>query len=300
MLSIRTFSRIVPRSLSRISNPSQIAPKQVLQQSIWKNIRVPAATFSTSLSRDSKDNNGDNELIRKFESELEVEKSLQSDIVQPTTIKDFMENSPFRVIDEPGKEEVVLTRTYGKEKLLNILALVFKLLNYPNRIQLSFSISDLSMDPEEFSGRGFDDENENENSMNGEDENEQNNGERASDEEDSIPVPVHVVIEKPKMGALVLDLVIRDGTITVETCFYYANSEHAYAKTPDKFHERQTLYAGPSFASLDEGLQQLLERYIDERDINTTLALFVQEYMEMKEQKEYMRWLTSVKEFIKA
>ncbi|RKF82674.1 Mitochondrial acidic protein MAM33 [Golovinomyces cichoracearum] len=284
MLSIRTFSRIVPRSLSRISNPSQISTKQVLQQSIWKNIRVPAATFSTSLTRDSKGNNGDNELIRKFESELEVEKSLQSDIVQPTTIKDFMENSPFRVIDEPGKEEVVLTRTYGKEKL----------------IQLSFSISDLSMDPEEFSGRGFDDENENENSMDGEDENEQNNGERASDEEDSIPVPVHVVIEKPKMGALVLDLVIRNGTITVETCFYYANSEHAYAKTPDKFHERQTLYAGPSFASLDEGLQQLLERYIDERDINTTLALFVQEYMEMKEQKEYMRWLSNVKEFIKA
>lgn len=283
MLSIRTFSRIVPRSLSRISNPSQISTKQVLQQSIWKNIRVPAATFSTSLTRDSKGNNGDNELIRKFESELEVEKSLQSDIVQPTTIKDFMENSPFRVIDEPGKEEVVLTRTYGKEK-----------------IQLSFSISDLSMDPEEFSGRGFDDENENENSMDGEDENEQNNGERASDEEDSIPVPVHVVIEKPKMGALVLDLVIRNGTITVETCFYYANSEHAYAKTPDKFHERQTLYAGPSFASLDEGLQQLLERYIDERDINTTLALFVQEYMEMKEQKEYMRWLSNVKEFIKA
>lgn len=34
----------------------------------------------------------------------------------PTSVKDYVENGPFEVIDTPGQEDVVLTRTFGDEK----------------------------------------------------------------------------------------------------------------------------------------------------------------------------------------
>ena len=37
----------------------------------------------------------------------------------------------------------------------------------------------------------------------------------------------------------------------------------------------------------------MLERYLDERGINTELALWVPEYIDFKEQREYIDWLSS-------
>lgn len=34
----------------------------------------------------------------------------------PPSVKDYLENGPFKVIDTPGQEEVVLIRTFGDEK----------------------------------------------------------------------------------------------------------------------------------------------------------------------------------------
>ena len=34
----------------------------------------------------------------------------------PTSVKDYMENGPFEILDTPGQEEVVLTRSFGDEK----------------------------------------------------------------------------------------------------------------------------------------------------------------------------------------
>jgi complement component 1 Q subcomponent-binding protein len=60
------------------------------------------------------------------------------------------------------------------------------------------------------------------------------------------------------------------------------------------------MYAGPPFGNLDEDLQVLFERYLDERGINTSLALFVPDYIDFKEQKEYLSWLENVKGFVSA
>ena len=46
--------------------------------------------------------------------------------------------------------------------------------------------------------------------------------------------------------------------------------------------------------------RMLLERYLDERGVNTALAIFVPDYIDMKEQKEYVRWLENVKGFVEA
>ncbi|POS86805.1 hypothetical protein EPUL_001505 [Erysiphe pulchra] len=251
--------------------------------SSWKLPRSHIS-FSTSTTKSSKTKgkHGDDELITKLSSELQFENEMKEDISLPTSIKDYLENSPFDIIDEPGKEEVILTRTYGQEK-----------------IQITFSISDINMDPDaDMSDRAFGAEEEEEGEANTE---EQKNPDEGSEEDDiSLPVRLHIVVEKPGKGALVIDSVIQDSMVMIESCLHYENTEHAYAKTSERFHERQDLYAGPVFANLDEELQVLFERYLDERGINTALAIFVPEYINMKEQKEYARWLKNVKEFVEA
>jgi complement component 1 Q subcomponent-binding protein, mitochondrial len=58
------------------------------------------------------------------------------------------------------------------------------------------------------------------------------------------------------------------------------------------------LYTGPPFEQLDEEVQGMLESYLDARGINTYLALFIPDYIDVKEQKEYVAWLERVKGFM--
>ena len=118
--------------------------------------------------------------------------------------------------------------------------------------------------------------------------------------EQSFPARVNVVIEKPGKGALAVECIAQDGMIVIENTYYYANSEHATSKRPEMMAERQDMYVGPPFGNLDEDLQVLMERYLEERGINTPLALFVPDYIDMKEQREYLRWLSNVKDFVEA
>ena len=58
----------------------------------------------------------DQELAAKLDSELQMEKEMRDTDQLPPNVKDFLDNSPFDIVDTPGQEEVVLTRTFGDEK----------------------------------------------------------------------------------------------------------------------------------------------------------------------------------------
>lgn len=199
-----------------------------------------------------------------------------NDGLESTCVKDYLSNGPFDVIDIPGKEEVILKRTYGKEK-----------------IQISFSINDLNLDPE-FNDRAFDDDEGEENS------DEQKNPEDDYEDDTSLPTRLSIVIEKASKGALLIEAVIQDSCVITENVFYCKDIAHAYAKTPDALQQRNELYLGPPFGNLDETVQVQFERYLDERGINSTLAAFIPEYQTAKEQKEYLKWLENVKGFVDA
>ncbi|KAH8595243.1 mitochondrial glycoprotein [Bisporella sp. PMI_857] len=196
----------------------------------------------------------------------------------PASVQEYIQNGPFEIIDTPGEEDVVLTRTYGDEN-----------------IRVTFSIADLNnLDPEaDYQDRAIGDEEELEGEKAEEDA-------EAEDQEPSYPARVNVVIEKAGKGALAVETVAQDGMIVIENVYYYKDASHAHAKTVEKVHERQDLYVGPPFNNLDEDLQVLLERYLEERGVNTALAIFVPDYIEVKEQKEYVRWLSNVKDFVAA
>lgn len=108
----------------------------------------------------------------------------------------------------------------------------------------------------------------------------------------SYPVPINIIIEKEGMdGALAFDVVAEDGDIQILRIYHYLKKEWANAKTAEQNYAHKAMYTGPPYGNLDEDLQRLVEDYLRERGMNTTLAQWVPEYVDFKEQREYMRWL---------
>ena len=113
------------------------------------------------------------------------------------------------------------------------------------------------------------------------------------EDEPSFPARINVMIEKVGKGTLQIETTAQDGEIVIENVYYFKDAELADAKTAELDWKRKDLYEGPPFGNLDEDLQVLLERYLDERGINTALAMWVPEYIDFKEQREYLNWLSS-------
>jgi complement component 1 Q subcomponent-binding protein len=118
MLSIRSIARAAPRTVSRLTASAIRRPTSVsLLQSARKPARTQcAAAFSTSTIRPAKAGEGDDELIAKLDSEIQMEQEMKEESDIPTSVKDYLENGPFEIIDTPGQEEVVLVRQFGDEK----------------------------------------------------------------------------------------------------------------------------------------------------------------------------------------
>lgn len=120
MLSLRTFARSAPRTASRLASST-------LRQSVARSgafsyraatispLRTNVAvSFSTSSARWAAEVDG--ELSAKLESEIQIEEDMKSNEQQPASVKDFLANSPFELIDTPGQEVVKLVRNFGDEK----------------------------------------------------------------------------------------------------------------------------------------------------------------------------------------
>lgn len=118
-------------------------------------------------------------------------------------------------------------------------------------------------------------------------------GQRDPNAEPSFPARLNVMIEKAGKGTLQVEATAQDGEVTIDNVYYFKNAELADAQTAELDWKRRNLYEGPPFGNLDEDLQVLLERYLDERGVNTALAVWVPEYIDFKEQREYLGWLSS-------
>ncbi|KAI1497278.1 suaprga1-like protein [Biscogniauxia marginata] len=294
MLSLRVAARSAPRSLARLSSAairqsSRAARPSSLLKSSWAPLRTSQFTssFSTTPRRQEAGNEVDQELSSKLESELQFEHEIKDKDHVPASVKDFLENSPFELKDTPGTEDVVLTRKFGDET-----------------ITVTFSISDLAnYDPDMF----------NEDAALADEDLESPDGKRlAQDEsedgiedgdvesEPAVPCRLSVVVEKPNKGALHIEALAQDGQIMVENFYYYRDSKLAHGETADAVHAAEDVYPGPPFGTLDDDLQLLMERYLDERGVTQALAVFAPDYMDLKEQREYQAWLKDVKAFIDA
>ncbi|KAI0516915.1 mitochondrial glycoprotein [Xylaria bambusicola] len=291
MMSFRAAVRSAPRSLSRMNSAAirqtRIAQPSSLLRTTRAPLRTPqlAATFSSTPLRQAPANEADRELVSKLESEVKFENELKQNEQLPASIKDFLENSPYEVKDEPGKQDVYLVRKFGDET-----------------ITVSFSIADLA---------NYEQDMYNEDSALTDEELDTPEGKQLADTEAEdgledepsqsvVPCRLNIVVEKPNKGALNIEAVAQDGAILVENFYYYKDPKMAHSSSAEADHGARDAYPGPPFGSLDEDLQLLLERYLEERGISQSMGLFVADYMDTKEQREYQSWLNSVKDFVAA
>ncbi|KAL4980631.1 mitochondrial glycoprotein [Aspergillus desertorum] len=303
MLSLRTLTRTVPRTFSRsiatssrsaILRPVSNLPKtSFIQPSLKQAIRPSQAAFSTC--RAFRQAEGDAELAAKLEDELKHEKSSGLEDLESSVqnIQYVLQNNSWEVKDVPGEQEVVLSKKFENEE-----------------IRLTFTVADLqnlsehedldALDELDYQGHqpvnqggagGF--AQHPEDSVSPADRENQ-------DLEPSFPARVNVTIEKPGKGALLIQTLAQDGLFQIEEVSYFSQPDLAHAATAEKDWARQSMYAGPPFENLDEDLQTYLERYLEERGINAELANMIPDYIQVKEQKEYVRWLENVRNFVAA
>ncbi|KAI1129756.1 mitochondrial glycoprotein [Nemania abortiva] len=289
MMSLQTVARSAPRTLTRLSSTAIRTPKVAQSSSLlrtaWAPLRTPqlAATFSsTSWRQASEKNEVDQELLEKLQSELQFESEVKQG--QPASITDFIKNSSWEIKDEPGKEDVYLTRKFGDETI-TVSFSISDFANYePNMYDEDNALDDEEMDTPE--GKRL----------------AETEAEEGLDEEAEGPIPfrLNIVVEKPGQGALNIEAMAQDGSILVENFYYYKDPKMAHSSSPEAVHGAEDVYPGPMFSSLDEDLQLLMERYLEERGISQAMAIFVPDYMDLKEQREYQSWLENVKNFVAA
>jgi complement component 1 Q subcomponent-binding protein, mitochondrial len=90
-----------------------------------------------------------------------------------------------------------------------------------------------------------------------------------------------------------MEALAENGRVILEDFWFLQDAATLSPKTFELEKKRLDQYAGPNFANLDESLQGLMEEYIADRGINEELATFVVDYVDWKEQKEYLKWLES-------
>lgn len=269
------------------------------------------------------------ELVAKIQSEISMEEDMKEDDDLSANIKEYLENSPFEVRDQlrdvrtfhtnasqiedkAGNQEVILSRTFGDEKI----RITFTTADLNNNVNPEDALEDQAM----YDDADMDVQSGGANTKGAINQGNTKDGnirvapedrvapadreeleddyEGEGEVEQGFPAHASIRIERPGKGALAIEATAQDGDFIIEDLYYFPDAELADPQTAEKDWARRTLYTGPPFNNLDEDLQILLEKYLEERGINTRLALFIPDYIDHKEQKEYIRWLNNVKNFV--
>ncbi|TPX31429.1 hypothetical protein SmJEL517_g05232 [Synchytrium microbalum] len=209
----------------------------------------------------------DKDLSHKLKEELQYEKENEEKALPPF-LKSFQDLGTFKIEDKPGNKEVALTRAFGNEK-----------------ISVIFSTDALAQEDEEMM----------EDSIEGQKE-------EAETEGMSLSIPVTIIIDKKAgstdSGAIEVSATVQDDVFFIDSVSYRRSSSVAHDESAEGDWQRRGGYGGPVFADLDEDLQDLFHKYLEERGFDPTLADFIPNYLEYKEQKEYVAWLSNIGEFV--
>jgi len=221
----------------------------------------------------------DSAFASKLGEELQYEKETASQ-GDPDFVRDFKARGIWNVVDAPGSDEVTLSRSFGNEE-----------------IRLMISIADMETSP------AYED-------MPESPEAEEQSGEKqpARSSEDleppsgvTSPIRCSICITKNGVpGAINVDALCDEGAFLLENISFYNDTTIGTELTAESDWKRRGLYVGPQFEQLDPSVQEEFEAYLVERGIDESLALFIPDYAEWKEQQEYVHWLENLKNFIEA
>ncbi|EJD51129.1 mitochondrial glyco protein [Auricularia subglabra TFB-10046 SS5] len=253
------------RTVSRVRAVSTAAPSRAVAR-LAPRVSTRAFTASTIVRSEG---SSDAALSAKLQEELKYELTNAEGTAPgevPEFLKAFKEQGIWTISEQQGGDEVTLTRKFGNEQ-----------------IKLVFSVSDVDQSPDE----DFPTEEE--------------DGEINEDQPYSYPIRCSITISKAaNPGALVIDALAQDGAFLADSIAYYADASVANSDGAEADWKRRGLYFGPQFEQLDVAVQEEFERFLSERGIDESLALFIPDFAEFKEQKEYVSWLENVHKFIDA
>ncbi|KAI9348150.1 mitochondrial glycoprotein [Obelidium mucronatum] len=201
----------------------------------------------------------DRDLAHKLESEHKFElENAEAEV--PAFIKAFNNAGTFKIEDKVGEKEVTLVRNFGNEK-----------------ISVIFS-TDALADKAEF------DESE------------------SGENEEEFSVNVTVLIEKKTgtvdHGALELLATVQDNSFFIDSVRFSPSSTIMAEQSAEADWQRGGRYGGPVFQDLDEGLQDQFHQFLAERGFDEALAEFIPQYIDFKEQNEYVEWLAKVGQWV--
>lgn len=228
------------------------------------------AFHSTRLNRSAGES--DSELSAKLQQEISYEQEStpipgqeSADAnAEPAFLTDFKNQGVWKIEDHAGSDEIALTRDFGNE-----------------HIRVLFSIGDIDSSEAEMDESDEVDVKEDEDGP-------------------AFPVRCAITISKQNNGALTIDAQAVDGAFNIQNISFYRDDKLATDLTADADWARRGLYIGPQFETLDEGVQAQFESFLEERGLSTDLALFIPNFAEFKEQREYCAWLENVKKFVDA
>ncbi|TPX37317.1 hypothetical protein SeMB42_g06943, partial [Synchytrium endobioticum] len=199
----------------------------------------------------------DKDLAHKLYEELRFEQENAYEPIPPF-LKAFQNLGTFKVLDKPGQNEVSLTRAFGNEK-----------------ITVLFSTDAL----------------EQEDAMDMEESSEGGPKEEAETEGLSLEIPITIVVDKKSVsgqdaGAIEFAATVQDDVFFVDSVSYRFPSTVVHDGSAEGDWQRRGAYSGPVFRDLDEDLQTLFHKFLEERGFDPTLADFIPNYLEYKEQRD--------------
>ncbi|TFK48938.1 mitochondrial glyco protein [Heliocybe sulcata] len=260
--------RQIAASSSRVSARTTVASscRSRLLLTAATRLATPASTRAFSVSaRALGEAASDVALSQKLQEELKYEKETAVE-QEPEFLTTFKSQNIWKIEDASGNDEVTLTRKFGNET-----------------IRLVFSIADIQ------ANEAYDEQEE-------DGETEETEGGLPGP---SYPIRCSFSISKSTgPGALNIDTMCQDGGFIVDNLSFYSDAKVGTELSAEMDWKRRGLYIGPQFDTLDVAVQESFEQFLQERGINENLAFFIPEYAEYKEQKEYIKWLENVKQFI--
>ncbi|KAH8497017.1 hypothetical protein H0E87_019650 [Populus deltoides] len=110
--------------------------------------------------------------------------------------------------------------------------------------------------------------------------------------------------EQPVQSSIPLVVTVskKSGTCLQFNCVAYADEitiDSISIGAPETS-EDEMAFDGPNFHDLDENLKKGFHKYLEIRGIKASTTNFLHEYMINKDSREYMGWLSNLKQFIEA
>ncbi|KAL6627463.1 hypothetical protein ACP70R_031189 [Stipagrostis hirtigluma subsp. patula] len=206
----------------------------------------------------------DTELLSIIDAEIKY----AEDCDDHNRVEKIPEGFPFKLSDQKGMNAITLTRTYQGE-------------------QIEVVVHMPSLVTGEEPDHDQDGEDEDDNKDKDGDDNQEDEGEKPS----QSSIPLTVTIAKGDGPTLEFTCTAYPDEVIIDTLSVRQRSGNE--------EEDYIAYEGPDFSDLDENLQRAFHKYLELRGITPMTTNFLHLYMINKDSREYLFWLTKLKDFVK-